>query len=171
MSSPLPPRAGQPWLDDEVIKLLTAIRQKKNISEIASLHQRTVTGIQSRLHVLAVDYYFNDQKSIEQIMKITGLDEVTILDKIKKRENAEKFREIKKELKSQKAAATIESTKDSSSLNDLHKTLQIILTKLESIESDVEELKRNSRHSSVADDEDLLLFTSDLPVQNNDYMF
>jgi len=169
MTSPLPLRKGQPWLDEEVIQLLTAIRQKKSISEIAQNHQRTVSGIQARLHVLAVDYYFNDQKTIEQIMKITGLDQRMIVEQIKKKEAAEKYKEIKNELKSQKSAT--ESKNDTVLLNEVCTTLKIILAKLESLESDVEQLKKNGSQSSIVEDEDLLLFTPDVATQPIECLF
>ncbi len=165
-----PSNTGKAWKDDEVLQLLRSIRNKKSIDEIAEEHQRTTGGIRSRLYILAVDYYFNDEKTIEQIIKITGLDEKTILEQIKKKETAEKFKEIREEIKSQKSAIS-ESTKESSLLNDVHATLRIILAKLESIESDVEQLKKNGSQISVTDEEDLLLFTSGTPVQSNDCLF
>ena len=168
MTAPVPLRKGQPWLDEEVIQLLTAIRQKKSIAEIAQTHQRTPSGIKSRLHVLAVDYYFNDQKTVEQIMKITGLDKATIVELIKKKEATEEFQEYNG-LNSQQPST--ESNKESMLLTELQATLQIILVKLESIESDVEQLKKNGSQSSVTEEEDLLLFTSHVPAQSAEYLF
>ena len=51
-------------------------------------------------------------------------------------------------------------------------TLSILFSvKLESIESDVEQLKKNGSQSSVTEEEDLLLFTSHVPAQSAEYLF
>jgi len=84
MSTPL--RHGQPWTDDEIQKLLQAIKRKDTLEQIAESHQRSTGGVRGRLRQLAADYYFNDNRSIEQIMIFTGLDKATIVDVISRRE-------------------------------------------------------------------------------------
>jgi hypothetical protein len=84
MSTPL--RHGQPWADDEIQKLLQAIKRKDTLEQIAESHQRSTGGVRGRLRQLAADYYFNDNRSIEQIMIFTGLDKATIVDVISRRE-------------------------------------------------------------------------------------
>ena len=101
-------------------------------------------------------------------MKITGLDKATIIELIKKKEATEEFQEYNG-LNSQQPST--ESNKEYMLLTELQATLQIILVKLESIESDVEQLKKNGSQSSVTEEEDLLLFTSHLPAQSAEYSF
>jgi hypothetical protein len=84
-----PARHGKPWADEEVIKMLMAIRKKKTEKEIAEIHERTRGGINSKLRGLAVDYYNNDNKAIEEIEKITGLPSKVIQDAIEKKKKAE----------------------------------------------------------------------------------
>jgi hypothetical protein len=84
MSTPL--RHGQPWTDDEIQKLLQSIKRKDTLAQIAESHQRSVGGIRGRLRQLAADYYFNDNRPIDQIMRFTGLDKETIVDAISKRQ-------------------------------------------------------------------------------------
>jgi predicted DNA-binding protein YlxM (UPF0122 family) len=85
-ASNCPARMGQSWEDDEVLKLLTSIQKKKPIETIAMEHERTVGGIRSRIRVLAAEYHFNDQRSMEEIQKYTGLAKEEIEDIIKRRE-------------------------------------------------------------------------------------
>jgi hypothetical protein len=82
-----PSRRGQPWTDDEALQLLKAIQRNESIHEIAKRHERTYTGIKSRLNQLAFEYHYYEQKPIDQIMKLTGLTEQEIRFTIKTREN------------------------------------------------------------------------------------
>ncbi len=82
----VPSRRGQPWSDDEIQNLLQAVRKKESIEQIAQKHERTPGGIRARLRELAADYYFNDNRPIDEIMKFTGLDAETISDAISKRQ-------------------------------------------------------------------------------------
>jgi hypothetical protein len=84
--SKYPKRRGQPWKEDEVVKLLTSIQKKKSIEEIAKEHERTEGSINSYLRKLAADYHFNDNRHIEEIQKFTGLAKEDIEDAIKRRE-------------------------------------------------------------------------------------
>jgi hypothetical protein len=45
----LPPKAGQPWSDEEDRRLLAAFDAGRAIAELASAHERTQTGIRARL--------------------------------------------------------------------------------------------------------------------------
>lgn len=84
--SKYPSRLGQPWKEDEVVKLLTSIQKKKSIGEIAKEHDRTEGGINSYIRKLAVDYHINDKRPMEEIQRFTGLSKEQIEDAIKKRE-------------------------------------------------------------------------------------
>jgi len=83
-----PARNGVQWKDEEVIKMLMAIRKKKTVKEIADLHERTTGGIQSKLKSLAVEYFYNDEKSISEIEKITGLSGKVIQEAVDKKKPA-----------------------------------------------------------------------------------
>ena len=87
-----PARMGKKWDDDEVLKLLTSIQKKKTISEIATEHQRTTGAINSERRKLAADYWFNDKRPIEEIIKFTGLTKEEIEDTIKRRTAAKEFK-------------------------------------------------------------------------------
>ncbi len=93
MSVPL--RHGKPWSDDEIQKLLQAVRRKETPAQIAEAHERTQGGIRSRLRELAADYYFNDNRPLDDIAKFTGLDLETITDAISKRQYAMDMKEKK----------------------------------------------------------------------------
>lgn len=84
--SKYPSRLGQPWKEDEVVKLLTSIQKKKSIGEIAKEHDRTEGGINSYIRKLAVDYHINDKRPMEEIQRFTGLSKEQIEDAIKRRE-------------------------------------------------------------------------------------
>lgn len=92
-ASKYPYRLGAPWKDEELIQLLTSVKNKESIQEIAKKHSRTEGGIISRLRVLAAEYYTNDDKSIEEIKVITGLDKDSIIDAIQRRELADRRKE------------------------------------------------------------------------------
>lgn len=87
-----PARMGKKWDDDEVLKLLTSIKKKKTISEIATEHQRTTGAINSERRKLAADYWFNDKRPIEEIIKFTGLTKEEIEYTIKRRTGAKEFK-------------------------------------------------------------------------------
>lgn len=91
----VPSRRGQPWIDDEIQNLLQAVRKKESIEQIAQKHERTPGGIRARLRELAADYYFNDNRPIDEIMKFTGLDAETISDAISKRQYVMDLKEKK----------------------------------------------------------------------------
>ncbi len=89
--------AGKPWSDENVTKLLADVQKKKTHEEMAELHGRTVGGIRSRLKVIAVDYYSNNNMSISEIEKYTGLSAEVIVDAISRREYLDELAEKKKE--------------------------------------------------------------------------
>jgi len=84
--SKYPKRMGQTWKEDEVVKLLRSIQKKKTIEEIAKEHERTVGSIHSYIRKLAIDYYINDKRPIEEIQKFTGLTKEQIEEVIKRHE-------------------------------------------------------------------------------------
>ncbi len=45
----LPPKAGQPWSEDEDRRLLASFDAGRGLQELAAAHERTQTGIRARL--------------------------------------------------------------------------------------------------------------------------
>ena len=127
-----PARMGLLWKGEEVVKLLTSIRNKKTISEIATEHERTEGSIISKLKGLAGDYYFNDKRPIEEIQKFTGLSEEVILDTIKRREWQEQQKELKtksvvKKTAKEEEVKKIENAEIMAMLKDINKKLDLLL--------------------------------------------
>ena len=127
-----PARKGLTWKGEEVVKLLTAVRNKKTIPEIALEHQRTEGSITYKLRDLAGDYYFNDNRPIEEIQKFTGLSKDVILEAIKQQEYRKKNKEIKT-ISVSKQFEKIEETKKNENaeimamLKDINKKLDLLL--------------------------------------------
>jgi hypothetical protein len=97
-----PSNAGKAWNDDEVVQLLKEIQKKVSIDQIAVIHGRTSGGIWSRLREIAADYHFNDERSVEEIMKFTGLSEDDIKDAILRRVRRDDLKEERQKQKEQK---------------------------------------------------------------------
>lgn len=91
-----PIRMGQPWSEDEDKRLLESIHKKRSIETIASEHQRTKGGIDSRRKFLATEYHYNDNLPIETICMYTGLSKIQVEMAINKREEFERLRQMKK---------------------------------------------------------------------------
>lgn len=104
-ASKYPARMGKAWRDDEVMKMLVAVKKGKPVAEIATAHERTEGGIVSKLRALAADYHYNDGKSIEEIVKITGLSSDSIEDAIQRRKYREELLSAPKKEKVVVAAA------------------------------------------------------------------
>jgi len=81
-----PARMGKPWEEAEVAKLLAATQKKMPIAAIAAEHERTIGAIISFRRKLAGDYHFNEKKSLEEIVGLTGLSKDEVEDAIKMRE-------------------------------------------------------------------------------------
>jgi hypothetical protein len=133
-----PSNIGKPWTDEDIVKLLKNIQQKKSHDEIAKEHCRTIGGIKSRLRQIATDYYFENKLPIKDISKYTGLSSDEISDAISRRQwrmdNADKISENKKEAKEAKKKLrsqpqTVEEVEEvlDSSKNDYHDTLKELL--------------------------------------------
>ena len=80
-----PANMGKAWLDDEVVQLLKSVKAKKTHKDIAEEHGRTLGSIVAKLKGIAADYYFGDQRSLDDIQRFTGLDKETISDAISRR--------------------------------------------------------------------------------------
>jgi hypothetical protein len=127
----LPLNKGKPWGNDEIVQLLKEIQKKVSIDDIALRHKRTVGGIRSRLREIAADYYFNDERPIEQIIKYTGLSEEEILDAIERRKIRIKVSEEKQEkiFQNTKEDTCFEIAKNDEILQNL-KDIKLLLLEL-----------------------------------------
>ena len=86
---------GCPWNDVELLQLLKEVKDKIPYEDMAKAHKRTVGGITSRLRQLAYDYY-TEEKSIDEIMVITGLSKDIVVDTITRREYTDNKRAEKR---------------------------------------------------------------------------
>ena len=127
----LPLNKGKPWGNDEVVQLLKEVQKKVSIDDIALRHKRTVGGIHSRLREIAADYYFNDERPMEQIIKYTGLSEEEILDAIERRKIRIRISEEKQEkiFQNIKEDKCFEITKNDEILQNL-KDIKLLLLEL-----------------------------------------
>jgi len=134
-----PIRMGKIWQDDEVTQLLTSVQNRKSISEIAKEHERTQGGITSKLRGLAADYFINDQKSIGDIMKLTGLGRDIIIEAIEKKEYYNGVKEQKKNKLSVINRIT-EPLKVENKPDPILRILQEIQERLETLEMRVDDI-------------------------------
>lgn len=66
------------WTNEEEVQLLTLLKKKKPVEEIAAMHGRTVTAINLKRQSLAAEYHFNEGRSNQDIQKLTGLTAVEV---------------------------------------------------------------------------------------------
>jgi hypothetical protein len=81
-----PSNMGQKWSDEEEILLLEELNNNIDIEIIATKHNRTIGGINSRRQEIAYKMYLKNV-SIEEIIRQTKLDNNFIEETIKKRQN------------------------------------------------------------------------------------
>ncbi len=98
---------GQKWTDEEEKLLLDELSKNITIEIIAQSHKRTIGGINARRREIA--YKMNSNNiSMEEIISKTKLNEVQILETIKRRQNKEplsvetEISEMKKDIKEMK---------------------------------------------------------------------
>lgn len=77
---------GKQWKEEEIVKLLSNVQKGMTHSQISENHGRTVGSITSKLKGMAADYYFNDERPINEIKKYTGLSIEDISEAISKRQ-------------------------------------------------------------------------------------
>lgn len=81
-----PSNMGQKWSDEEEMLLLDELNTNIDIEIIAQKHGRTIGGINSRRREIAYKMYLKNV-SIEEIIRQTKLDNNSIEETIKKRQN------------------------------------------------------------------------------------
>lgn len=91
-----PPRMGQAWTTDETVDLLKAIADGQSIKDIASHHERTIGGIQTRLCTIAAELHFKHNMPMEDIIKKTSLSAGEIENAIFLREEKTNEKDMRK---------------------------------------------------------------------------
>ena len=137
-----PPRNGLKWKSDEIIQLLEEVSYK-SINDIAKIHERTPNSITAKLNSLAADYFFNDNKSIDEIVELVGLPKSAVDAAIQKRilENKEanktkdkepkaKDKEPKINAKKVEPDAETESEDPMSEILEILKDIQFMMRKM-----------------------------------------
>ena len=81
-----PSNMGQKWNDEEEALLLKELNDNIDIEIIAQKHNRTIGGINSRRREIAYKMYLKNV-SIDEIIRQTKLDNNSIEETIKKRQN------------------------------------------------------------------------------------
>lgn len=100
-----PSRNGKKWEEDEVTLLLQSIQDNKSMTDIAREHRRTPGAIESELRKIAYRFW-QDEKSVEEIARLTSLSEEEVELAIsrrqqiqeKKKEELPKIKDIQAEL-------------------------------------------------------------------------
>jgi hypothetical protein len=77
---------GKSWNEEDIVKLLSEVQKGLTHTEISENHRRTVGSITSKLKGIAADYYFNDERPVNEIKKYTGLSIESISEAISKRQ-------------------------------------------------------------------------------------
>lgn len=126
--SKYPARMGQKWDEDEELKLLTLVQQKKSVDDIAKELNRTSGGIHEHLRRLASEYWFGDKLSIKEISRITGLTYSQIENAIQKKKNSDKAKE---ESNTESSENPSEMKELISLLKEMNSKLSILLEKIE----------------------------------------
>ena len=104
----VPQFKGQKWTIGEETQLLEELDKGLDNDSIAKIHKRTIGGITSRIGGVAYKMYI-DNNSIEDISNKTKLDEIQILDIIKRQQYKLRQKEEKKEEKKEETKVEKES--------------------------------------------------------------
>lgn len=76
-----PERGGAAWTDTKDEQLLSALRQKKTIKEIAAVHKRTSVAIYARIKRLIIRFH-TEGGTVAEIQERTGLSKGKVTDAI-----------------------------------------------------------------------------------------
>lgn len=125
----LPCNLGQKWTEQEEDILLDELHKNMNIHMIASNHNRSTGGIQSRIKVIAYKLHLKND-STEEIIKKTKLDNITIKQIIEYKSKSQKDIPNKKSEISENSLSTPQ--------NSIFKILQKEMCE---IKNDIKELK------------------------------
>ena len=76
-------RMGATWSDEEALSLLTKIQRGKSMYDISIKHQRSYGEIRSKLYELAAQYYYYENRQVDETKSFTGLSTDQILHAIR----------------------------------------------------------------------------------------
>ena len=77
-------RHGEKWTSQEEFALLEFMHENKSISEISKILDRTPNSVRMRIEMIIVEYYYNNNYSIDEIHVRTNVNKVDIANIIEK---------------------------------------------------------------------------------------
>jgi adenylosuccinate synthase len=129
-----PSNAGQKWTDEEEKLLLEELSKNTDIQAIAQFHNRTIGGINSRRREIAYKLH-SVNRSMEEIILITKLDEYQIVETIKIRETIKKRKNIPSQCKS-----TTEVKKPFSGIDGINNDIKELKNDIKELKKTIQEL-------------------------------
>ena len=90
-----PTNHNKPWTRKDEDYLLNGLKDNESLVSIALSMKRTKGSIASRVKIIAYEMYM-DGKSMNEILEITKLGEITLREYILKKEEAKEAKETKK---------------------------------------------------------------------------
>jgi len=137
---------GEKWTEQEEDILLDELDKNMDIRMIASKHNRSIGGIHSRIKVIAYKLHLKNN-SIEEIIKKTKLDNITIKQIIEYKSKSQKDKSDKKSdnslSNSQNSIETFELQKEICEIKNDIKELKIMNKELIDIIKAVYEFEKN----------------------------
>lgn len=126
------PNKGMAWTPDEFSLLLTGLREKKTMAEIAEAHGRTVNAIKFKALEYACDEVLNVGVPEDKVVEDLGLSKSDLEKELNKRRNLPKVNPVKKILvvKKVKNASDDELTELMTSVNRLQSLLHRYVNKV-----------------------------------------
>ena len=143
-----PSNLGAKWSDEEETLLLEALCKNMDMEMIAQKHNRTTGGIHCRLKDIAYRLYLKNI-SMDEIMKITKLDEEYITQTIERKQNhtSKKINELKKTLtkthSSEVSSTSVQCTECSRSSEAIRKEFNAIESEIVEMKTDIKDLKNS----------------------------
>lgn len=137
----VPDNFGKKWLNEEEETFLKELSQEDyDLTEIARTHGRSVGGIKARQQVVACRLH-TQNTSMDEIMRITRLEEDTINETIERRDNREIARK--------------ETQKQSNGISkDVIKDIREIKSEMQLMKDDIAYIKKTMK--------DMILMISDM---------
>lgn len=150
----VPDNFGKKWLNEEEETFLEELSQEDyDLKEIARTHGRSVGGIKARQQVVA--YRLHTQNtSIDEIMRITRLEEEAINETIERFNNREIAKKEKQEQKLKDKEEGKESKYNKNDKKELIKDIQNIKSDIQLMKDDIAYIKKTVK--------DMILMISDM---------
>ena len=133
-----PSNLGAKWSNEEETLLLEALSKNTDIEMIAQKHNRTTGGIHCRLRDIAYRLYLKNI-SMDEIMKITKLDEEYITQSIERKQNYTSKKEKMKETLTKTHSSELSSS--AVRCAECSRTSEAISKEFIAIESEIVEMK------------------------------